>query len=434
MIFKLSLLLLIAALYSAQELSKVEDWIYFVGKLERPGRFSCPQNRACERTISGSILLPNNFKPVGADVEIKYDRRFNIHTNVSAYGLGDEVGFVLVHYLQTIRAGYADDTHGYYNITASVFEYDEDLSVVTYIIKVRWMNSLPGTFHYGFVFRMTLIEEEPICNLTCTPKKVDRRTGSEMCECCPPVCLIFCQYGNVMDEWGCPTCKCKSAPNATLVLYDDELRLGAGNYLFTGNGPNRAASIDLKSTDGPHSGTNAIKIRLDRAYPGPGDQFTIYLFGNGNASGFTGISLVDYNALQLWVKTNKPLNISTNFGGGATDSGFKNFGDLLITTEWTFFEFDISLSNKQVINTIFWAVLGKHQNPGLVFEDITLWLDDIKLTGSFSTGVSTCDYTSGYYTLRDASRCSSIDFHCNNELVEFNNDCGCGCKPIGYDL
>jgi hypothetical protein len=29
---------------------------------------------------------------------------------------------------------------------------------------------------------------------------------------CPPVCDIFCTYGNVMDANGCPTCSCKPAP------------------------------------------------------------------------------------------------------------------------------------------------------------------------------------------------------------------------------
>ncbi|XP_021377886.1 antistasin-like isoform X3 [Mizuhopecten yessoensis] len=29
---------------------------------------------------------------------------------------------------------------------------------------------------------------------------------------CGPVCMIYCQYDNVMDERGCPTCKCNSAP------------------------------------------------------------------------------------------------------------------------------------------------------------------------------------------------------------------------------
>jgi hypothetical protein len=29
---------------------------------------------------------------------------------------------------------------------------------------------------------------------------------------CDPVCLIYCAYGNVLDDKGCPTCKCKQSP------------------------------------------------------------------------------------------------------------------------------------------------------------------------------------------------------------------------------
>jgi hypothetical protein len=29
---------------------------------------------------------------------------------------------------------------------------------------------------------------------------------------CPPVCLIYCAYGNVLDANGCPTCACNPAP------------------------------------------------------------------------------------------------------------------------------------------------------------------------------------------------------------------------------
>ncbi|KAK7088786.1 antistasin-like isoform X1 [Littorina saxatilis] len=29
---------------------------------------------------------------------------------------------------------------------------------------------------------------------------------------CGPVCLIFCEFGNVLDSRGCPTCRCRDAP------------------------------------------------------------------------------------------------------------------------------------------------------------------------------------------------------------------------------
>lgn len=27
---------------------------------------------------------------------------------------------------------------------------------------------------------------------------------------CPPVCAIFCPFGNILDENNCPTCECKT--------------------------------------------------------------------------------------------------------------------------------------------------------------------------------------------------------------------------------
>lgn len=30
---------------------------------------------------------------------------------------------------------------------------------------------------------------------------------------CGPVCDIFCEYGNVLDNNGCPTCECKKQPD-----------------------------------------------------------------------------------------------------------------------------------------------------------------------------------------------------------------------------
>jgi hypothetical protein len=29
---------------------------------------------------------------------------------------------------------------------------------------------------------------------------------------CDSVCLIYCKYGNVVDEKGCPICRCKESP------------------------------------------------------------------------------------------------------------------------------------------------------------------------------------------------------------------------------
>ncbi|XP_060076156.1 BPTI/Kunitz domain-containing protein 4-like [Ylistrum balloti] len=30
---------------------------------------------------------------------------------------------------------------------------------------------------------------------------------------CGPVCMMYCRYGNVMDERGCPLCKCNPGPH-----------------------------------------------------------------------------------------------------------------------------------------------------------------------------------------------------------------------------
>ncbi|HEX2660351.1 MAG TPA: hypothetical protein VHU40_18855 [Polyangia bacterium] len=57
----------------------------------------------------------------------------------------------------------------------------------------------------------------------CVPK-ADCKKGEtfdssvNVCACvpapkmCGPVCEIYCQYGNVLDAQGCPTCSCKPAP------------------------------------------------------------------------------------------------------------------------------------------------------------------------------------------------------------------------------
>ncbi|KAK3579677.1 hypothetical protein CHS0354_000057 [Potamilus streckersoni] len=29
---------------------------------------------------------------------------------------------------------------------------------------------------------------------------------------CGPVCMIYCPYGNIMDDRGCPTCRCHFEP------------------------------------------------------------------------------------------------------------------------------------------------------------------------------------------------------------------------------
>lgn len=53
---------------------------------------------------------------------------------------------------------------------------------------------------------------------------------------CGPVCLIYCEFGNVKDDKGCPTCRCNPAP-ATQALCPPEKCTGpapkSANYLCT---------------------------------------------------------------------------------------------------------------------------------------------------------------------------------------------------------
>jgi len=56
----------------------------------------------------------------------------------------------------------------------------------------------------------------PICvvdggALTDGGKKNTSPDSSPDLHVCGPVCDIYCQYGNVLDNWGCPTCQCKPA-------------------------------------------------------------------------------------------------------------------------------------------------------------------------------------------------------------------------------
>ncbi|PVD32867.1 hypothetical protein C0Q70_08314 [Pomacea canaliculata] len=52
------------------------------------------------------------------------------------------------------------------------------------------------------------LEENGCPTCRCKPRVVDPPPGKH----CPPVCLIFCPYGNVLDSNGCPICKCRDRP------------------------------------------------------------------------------------------------------------------------------------------------------------------------------------------------------------------------------
>jgi len=69
----------------------------------------------------------------------------------------------------------------------------------------------------------------PVCNIYCAYGNEVDTNNCELCKCklapldggtskdtglvvCPPVCEIYCPNGNVPDEHGCATCTCKPAP------------------------------------------------------------------------------------------------------------------------------------------------------------------------------------------------------------------------------
>jgi hypothetical protein len=55
-------------------------------------------------------------------------------------------------------------------------------------------------------------------NRTDCPKDTVFDSNIKVCACvptpvmCGPVCEIYCEYGNVLDAKGCPTCTCNKAP------------------------------------------------------------------------------------------------------------------------------------------------------------------------------------------------------------------------------
>jgi len=58
----------------------------------------------------------------------------------------------------------------------------------------------------------------PVCMIFCEHGNVMDEAGCPTCQCkpkpkpCGPLCRMFCEHGNVEDENGCPTCECKKPP------------------------------------------------------------------------------------------------------------------------------------------------------------------------------------------------------------------------------
>jgi hypothetical protein len=65
----------------------------------------------------------------------------------------------------------------------------------------------------------------PVCAIFCPCGNVLDRYGCPTCRCnrCPPSCpprvelCIYCKCGYVKDSHGCPTCRCKPCPQTTTI-------------------------------------------------------------------------------------------------------------------------------------------------------------------------------------------------------------------------
>ncbi|XP_048751719.1 antistasin-like [Ostrea edulis] len=53
---------------------------------------------------------------------------------------------------------------------------------------------------------------------------------------CGPVCMIWCPFGNVMDEKGCPTCRCKSVISTTTEPTQHKLCSGVMCDIYCAHG------------------------------------------------------------------------------------------------------------------------------------------------------------------------------------------------------
>ncbi|XP_033109473.1 fibrillin-1-like isoform X4 [Anneissia japonica] len=70
----------------------------------------------------------------------------------------------------------------------------------------------------------------PVCKIFCEFGNVLDANGCPTCECiqgpevtaepvvCPPLCKMFCEFGNVLDANGCPICECIQGPTVPVAI------------------------------------------------------------------------------------------------------------------------------------------------------------------------------------------------------------------------
>ncbi|CAK9294383.1 unnamed protein product [Gordionus sp. m RMFG-2023] len=89
----------------------------------------------------------------------------------------------------------------------------------------------------------------PVCMIYCEFGNVLDANGCPTCQCkpnpnCPPVCAIYCQFGNVMDASGCKTCQCNPAPSNLASLPDTTLQ-GGRSGLVSNADSNAVTAVDM---------------------------------------------------------------------------------------------------------------------------------------------------------------------------------------------
>jgi hypothetical protein len=171
----------------------------------------------------------------------------------------------------------------------------------------------------------------------------------------------------------------KSAPDSSLTVYDDALRLGAGNYLLTGDGAEQGTSLLLSSTAAAE-GDSAIEIRSERA--SGGTHWKLMLFANGSAAGFDGIDLSGYSRLAFRARASRAVRLQGGFGTG-DDSATLPFAPLDLTTEYERFELDLTALDRSDVNTLLWVYL--HESLNGDFTGVSVFLDSIELLSDAPT-------------------------------------------------
>jgi hypothetical protein len=163
---------------------------------------------------------------------------------------------------------------------------------------------------------------------------------------------------------------------ASLPVYDEALRFGTGNYLFTGDGPEAGAELRFDSSQAAQ-GSRAISVKTTRSMPGT--HWKLMLFANGSAAGFDGVNLTAYDKLVFHAKASRNVVLRGAFGTG-DDTGSAGFGVLNVGTSYQRFEIDLSKVNRGDVNTLFWIYMHKADN-NFSFRNVSVYLDGIELVG-----------------------------------------------------